>query len=86
MTYKHMYLLKSGRIIELPHFIVRWLDPARRQLRYEPGAHTWFGTEGGTERVIFQTGTDLRVYLSIKAFGYRVRLFGRKPFTRFLHA
>ena len=43
---------------------------------------TWCGTEGGTERVIFQTGGELRFYLTVKAFGWRIRTFGRSPFVR----
>lgn len=47
-----------------------------------PTMRTWIGTEGGTERIIFQTGPALRFYLTVKAFGWRLRLFGRKPFAR----
>jgi hypothetical protein len=47
---------------------------------------TWLGTEGGYEHVIFQTGGWLRFYVSIKMFGLRARLYGRKPFAEFLRA
>ena len=54
----------------------------------DPGAHgrmkTWCGTEGGTERIIFQTGGWLRFYFTTKAFGRRVRVYGRKPWVKFV--
>ncbi len=55
------------------------------RILYDPGPYghlrTWCGTEGGYERVIFQTGGYLRFYFTVKAFGWRIRLFGRKPWA-----
>ena len=59
-----------------------------RRILFDPGPHgrmrTWCGNEGGYERVIFQTGGYLRFYLTIKAFGLRLRVFGRKPWAMLL--
>jgi hypothetical protein len=58
------------------------------RILFPPGPHghmrTRCGTEGGTERVILQTGGYLRFYFTTKAFGRRIRLFGRKPFVVFV--
>lgn len=57
-----------------------------RRILLDPGprgrARVWLGEECGRQRVIFLTGGNVRFYLTVKAFGWRIRLKAFKPFVQ----
>lgn len=52
-----------------------------RRILYGPPMRARVGSEGSHGRVILLTGQPLRFYLTVRALGIRVRLFGRHPFA-----